>query len=334
MHNMKDLANTIDTAKSAEQMIQDMLADYRKARGFNVDSYITKKVNRINKFFADNKLNAAVIGISGGVDSAVAYKLLVKASQQKDSPIKRIDAVLMPIHCEGTTGQVEATTRGLKVVSSDYDGIKYHYFVDDLTDACEAYVNQIQMSLTPNAWSIGQLASVVRTPHLYFRAALLQQLEYKSIVVGTTNRDEGSYIGFFGKASDAMVDLQPIADIHKSEVYQVAEKLKVPREVIDEKPRGDVWDNKVDEEMIGAPYWFLEYMLLWKSKSISKVDNNRYVEHINWMGRVLDTEYGKQITEWHDNINAIHDKNKHKYEVGNPAHFIDVMERKIPGGWQ
>src|SRR5690606_27646773 len=115
-----------------------------------------------------------------------------------------------------------------------------------------------------NNWDEGQLASIVRTPCLYYNAAILQSQGFKSIVVGTTNRDEGSYIGFFGKASDAMVDLQPIADIHKSEVYEVAKLLNIPQEIIDAKPRGDVYDGRCDEEMIGAPYWFLEMYLLMK----------------------------------------------------------------------
>lgn len=333
---MKDLAPFIETEKSAVQMIQDMLADYRKARGFDVTKYIKLKGRAINKFFSDNKLDSAVVGISGGVDSAVVYRLLRYASLEANSPIKRITGVLMPIHCPGTTGQSDALRRGLKVVEIDD---VMNYYVDDLTEACKSYVDNVNhqepdLDKHADKWSIGQLASIVRTPNLYFRAALLQQQGFKSIVVGTTNRDEGSYIGFFGKASDAMVDLQPIADIHKSEVYQVATALGVHESIINEKPRGDVWDNKVDEEMIGAPYWFLEYYLLWKSRSVRKVDNERYTEHINWMARVLDTEYGKQVTQWHDNINEIHKKNKHKYDVGNPAHFIDVMERKIPGGWE
>ena len=74
---MKELIENIDTSKSAEHMIQDMLADYRKARGFDVTKYIKLKGRAINKFFRDNKLDAAVVGISGGVDSAVVYKLQI-----------------------------------------------------------------------------------------------------------------------------------------------------------------------------------------------------------------------------------------------------------------
>ena len=80
----------------------------------------------------------------------------------------------MPIQCDGTSGQLEAVQRGLKVVQSD--GIKYQYFIDDLTKSCQNYIDTIGEA-NLKCWTIGQLASIVRTPQLYFRAAYLQQLE-------------------------------------------------------------------------------------------------------------------------------------------------------------
>ena len=112
--------------------------------------------------------------------------------------------------------------------------------------------------------------------------------------------------------------LQIISDIHKSEVYQLANVLGVNQEIINEKPRGDVWDNKVDEEMIGAPYWFLEMYLLMKEYK-PKIDVNG--------------DEAKTFIEYAKNIENLHIKNSHKYKVGNPAHFLDVMNRKIEKGW-
>jgi hypothetical protein len=56
------------------------------------------------------------------------------------------------------------------------------------------------------AWASGQLVSYLRTPMLYYQTALLTEQGFRSIACGTTNRDEGSYIGFFGKASDGSID--------------------------------------------------------------------------------------------------------------------------------
>lgn len=310
---------------------EHMRTTLKKNRNFNPSQYINLKCKAINEFFAKNNLNAAVIGISGGIDSAVAYKLLVEASKQENSPIKKIHATLMPIRCKGTTDQNEATKRGLEVVeTSDV----CFYYVDDLTDACNAYIKSMTNNIDhfeaypkPNNWSIGQLASIVRTPNLYFRAAYLQQHGYKSIVIGTTNRDEGSYIGFFGKASDAMVDLQPIADIHKSEVIEVAKRLNVPQSIIDATPKGDVWDGRCDEEMIGAPYWFLEMYIQLKEEHGTSIINQMYNETFTHDQREVFKKYATAIEE-------IHKTNAHKYEVGSPSHFIDVMPRKVTGGWK
>jgi NAD+ synthetase len=297
------------------------LVSYTQAyRGFNVQHYLKDKLKAINKFFSDNGLDSAVVGVSGGVDSAVVLGLLSCAKELPDSPIKKIMAVALPIVCDGTTGQDDATRLARKVMQK-YGQDKFQI---NLSKPFESYIEELEYGVhrTVNSWVYGQIASIFRTPMLYGAAALLQSEGYNSIVVGTTNRDEGSYIGFFGKASDAMVDLQPIADIHKSEVYKAAEALGVPMEVMERYPMGDVWDGRHDEQMIGAPYWFLETYLLLKEMGEK-----------NKLKSLPDTEINATL-KWTDAIESLHNKNAHKYKVGNPAHFIDVMPRKIPGGWQ
>jgi NAD+ synthetase len=289
----------------------------KSRRNFDASTYIKAKKEKINFFFKQNHLDSCVVGISGGIDSAVVYKLLLEASRQTGSPIKKIIALLMPIYGEGTSNQNSATQKGQELIEPSEI---VSYYTQDLSFVLENYCKSLKAEITPSAWAVGQLASIVRTPNLYFHAALLQQQGYHSIVVGTTNRDEGSYIGFFGKASDAMVDLQPIADIHKSEVYAIAKKLNVPEKILTAIPAGDVWDGKTDEEMIGAPYWFLETYLLMKEYNIEPEENMSKDDYF------LFSKYSSAIEE-------IHKKNIHKYQVGNPAHFIDIMPRSIPGGW-
>lgn len=309
----------------------ELLDTYRKMRAFNVERYCRDKVAAINKFFSTNKLDSVVFGISGGVDSAVVAMLFDLAAREPESPIKKTLGLIMPIVCNGTTGQLSAKERALDlcdVLMVAKKSESFTYSVCDLTHSFQAMVDAVR-PYTANAWANGQMASVLRTPMLYYQAAILQQQGYRSLVSGTTNRDEGSYIGFFGKASDGMVDVQPIADIHKSEVYQVAEFLGVPNSIMEEKPRGDVWDNRNDEEMIGAPYWFLELMLLKRSSIGFVTDPVRNKMMSEW--RDHDLTEDEQM--WYDNIESLHRTNAHKYKVGAPAHFIDVMQRKVPGGW-
>lgn len=298
--------------------LTDYLLDYR---AFNPENYIEQKVKAINDFFKDNDLDSCVIGISGGVDSAVVYRLLKLASETQGSPIKKIIPTFMPIYSQGITGQDEARALAVKVI---HTGILH---INDLSQISKLYGRMFD---DISFWTQGQIDSIIRTPMLYGLAAYLQQDGYKSIVVGTTNRDEGAYIGFYGKASDAMVDLQPIGDIHKMEVYQIAKLLDVPQEIIDRPPTGDVFDASLDEETIGAPYWFIQIYLLFKERYSNPdivLDALKFLTELNDEEQKL---WGKYST----NIENLHKKNKHKYDVGQPSHFIDVMPRAIKNGWK
>ncbi len=302
--------------------MKSLIALTRSLRQFNSEFFLDRKIERINQFFLHHNLNSCVIGISGGVDSALCLKLLAQAALRNHSPIKKIMALIMPIHCSGTSGQDQATARALELVKqTDCD-----YQIQDLTSVADVYVKLFEQNsnIKANPWSIGQLASIVRTPCLYFHAALLQQQGYTSIVCGTTNRDEGAYLGFYGKASDAMVDMQPVADLHKSEVYQLATILNVPESILQSAPRGDVWDNKTDEEMIGAPYWFVElYLIMKEYQLLSDFILSNY----------LDKNALELFQQYASAIEKQHQKNTHKYQVGVPSHFIDILPRSVPGGW-
>ena len=168
-----------------------LLSELRNLRKFDVDTYFDKKINQINNFFTENGLDAVVLGISGGIDSATTLALLMKAADKETSPIKKITALSMPIFCNGTTDQKSAIELSLNDIEKYRNNKKFKFRCDDLSLAHSAYTQQRNGETTP--FSSGQLASIVRTPHLYFNAAILQTEGYKSLVCGTTNRDEGFY---------------------------------------------------------------------------------------------------------------------------------------------
>src|SRR5882757_2118338 len=89
--------------------LRTTLAALRRRRGFDAERYIQAKVIVLNTYLRKAGLNACVLGVSGGVDSAVALGLAARAQAQADSPITKIVAVMMPIFDPGATHQSEAT---------------------------------------------------------------------------------------------------------------------------------------------------------------------------------------------------------------------------------
>lgn len=295
--------------------LSSLLTRLRADRGFDVAHALSAKLDRINGYFSDCGLDAAVIGVSGGVDSALALALLCAAREAPGSPLRRVVGVLAPIGGRGATGQDRALRRGEAAI----DAAGAEAWRCDLTAAQEGYVAALSGHGESTAWAEGQLLSVVRTPAFYYAAALLQAQGHRSLVVGTTNRDEGAWLGFFGKASDGMVDLQPISDLHKSEVIALARRLGVPDEITDATPRGDVYDGRADEEMIGAPYWFVELFLLLRCRGESPTG--------------LTTDEQARYEQYAAALWELHRHNAHKYKVGSPAIHLDVYPRSVPGGW-
>lgn len=283
-----------------------MLARLRQRRGFNAPVCRDAKALLLNRYARRHGLRAAVVGVSGGVDSAVTLALVRYAAQQPGSPFERVVGVLAPMFdTAGATGQDAATARGREVIAAcgaDEVTLDLSHPLESMLDATHRAVGY-----SGQAWATGQLVSYLRTPAFYHVATLLTEQGFPAVVIGTTNRDEGAYIGFFGKASDGMVDIQLISDLHKSEVYALADLLDVPESVRRATPTGDTFDGRTDEQMIGVPYDGIE---------LAALDTTGHP--LDGMRAVLDER---------------HRRNAHKYLGASPAVHLDVYERGVPGGW-
>ena len=297
----------------------------RNGRGFAVERYVAAKAYLINRHFSASRLNTAVVGVSGGSDSAAVLAILDYARRQPGSPIKHLVAVLAPyLDTVGTTNQDNATARGrevaeafnAEVVTLDLAGS--HAVMKSAADKA--------VGIDGREWAAGQLVTYLRTPAFYYVVSLQAQENRDAVFVGSTNRDEGGFIGYFGKAGDAMCDIQLISDIHKSEVVQVARYLNVPASVLAAAPAGDIYDGRSDEELIQVPYDFIELYQLFLGL---KEDQER-----TRLLSLLGTEARTQFDGFASRMNEMNRQNAHKYYGNSPAAHFDIYKRAVPGGWR
>ena len=305
-----------------DQLINE-LEKIRKNRKFNAKEYIEQKSNLLNQYMNKYGLKACVIAISGGIDSAIVLGIIKNASEKSNSPIKKIMPMLLPVmKSTGVTNQNEATKRGKELCKK----LELKPYIVELSKINTEIRNALEpeIGIKGEDWAIGQLAPYSRTPILYYTTSLLNQAGFGAIICGTTNKDEGAYLGYVGKASDGMVDVQIISDIHKSEVYQVAKELEIPESIIQAVPSGDMYDNRTDETVFGASYDFVELYL-----NYLNMEDSEKEKLIN----SLDNESKEQFNFYAKNLENLHRYNLHKYIAKSPAVHLDLCDSSVKGGW-
>jgi NAD+ synthetase len=304
--------------------LQSSLKDVRHERKFNVHQYIYDKAKKLNTYMNEFGLRACVVAVSGGIDSALVYALVNEARSYSGSPIEKVIPVSIPAYrSNGVTNQDKAYARAKGLIDKYGKDKLLEIDISDAYDVLKKTIDD-KMEISGEAWANGQLVPYLRTPTYYYITSLLSQQGYKSIIVGTTNKDEGGYLGYFGKASDGMVDVQLISDIHKSEIYTVAKHLGVPKNIISAVPTGDMYDNRPDTEVFGSPYDFVEIYLHYLGLS-----RQEQKEFTGW----YSDEAREQFDILKKNLDELHGYNKHKYIGASPAVHLDVRESRFTGGW-
>ena len=229
---------------------KELLNKYRKARNFDPELYCNAKAIILNSYLRKHNINTVMVALSGGIDSAVVLGLLVYASRISGSPIKKIIGINIPLFSTGVSCNQDITLEKSLELKNRFPEIEFRSL--DLSNAFDMMVNVISdtMNIETSNWASGQLISNIRAPAIYFANALSFKNENNAVVCGTINRDEGGYIGYFGKVSDSVVDLQLIFDIHKSEVNTLSKYMKIPDSIVGARPTGDVYNGMCDEEFL------------------------------------------------------------------------------------
>ena len=193
-------------------------------------------------------VNGFVIGISGGIDSAVTSSLCAKTGL----PLLCLE---MPIH--QPPSQVNRALNHIEWLKTDFEKVSMTRI--NLTPVFDSLVASLPVvdNEEDRFMSLANTRARLRMTSLYYFAAL-----EKLLVAGTGNKVEDFGIGFYTKYGDGGVDLSPIADLYKTEVYEIAKFLGINQDIIDAAPTDGLWgDDRTDEDQIGASYPELEWAM-------------------------------------------------------------------------
>lgn len=205
-------------------------------------------VNWLTAYAKDAKVNGFVIGISGGIDSAVTSILCAKTGLD-------VLCLEMPIH--QSTTHVSRGQEHIKQLKDNFPNVKSELV--NLTSVFDQFITETSSTdqLPVVDMALANTRARLRMTTLYYYAGL-----HGLLVVGTGNKIEDFGVGFFTKYGDGGVDLSPIADLMKSEVYNLAKRLGVPQSIIKAAPSDGLFgDDRSDEDQIGASYPELEWAM-------------------------------------------------------------------------
>lgn len=187
-----------------------------------------------------------VLGLSGGIDSAIVADLAVGAIGKE-----RVKAQLLPYGGQDSSDGEKIA----KLLGIEYCIINIKPRVDMLVDTIEKEFNKKLEELDNGNIAHGNLRARERMCCLYTQANLDNLM-----VLGTTNKSEYE-IGYFTKHGDGAADLELLQDIYKTEVWGLSKYRNLPKWIIEKAPSAELWEGQTDEKEIGVPYKILDRIL-------------------------------------------------------------------------
>jgi len=221
----------------------------------NYEELKERIVKWIKDYADENKIQSLVVGVSGGIDSAVVSTLCAETGLPT-FPLG------MPIHQD--SDQESLSDLHLAWLEKKYKNVKILKF--NLTKVFEKFKEALQ-EYSHDDLSLANSRSRIRMITLYQIAG-----KYNGMVVGTGNKVEDYGVGFYTKYGDGGVDIAPIADIYKTEVWELGRHLGVNEKIIEASPTDGLWDDKrTDEDQLGASYAQLEEAMEYRTGTAVKI---------------------------------------------------------------
>ncbi|MCK4937348.1 MAG: NAD+ synthase [Methanosarcinales archaeon] len=232
---------------------------------FDPEEAAKKITDFIRSYVNKSGTKGAVIGLSGGIDSAVATYLAVRALGREN-----VLAITMPESSLTPAEDVLDATDMANILNIDFS-------VVDISETLNSFIISIPEMVEDDRMSLGNLKARIRMCTLYYYANMMER-----IVVGTGNRTE-LLLGYFTKYGDGGVDIEPLGNLFKTQVRELAQYLDVPRHIINKPPTAGLWPGQTDEKELGLTYEEIDnalVALLDKKESLEFVVNRYGIKEV------------------------------------------------------
>jgi NAD+ synthase len=208
----------------------------------------TRIVAWIREYAISNGIKSLVVGVSGGIDSAVVSTLCAETG---------LPTYVLSMPLLSSIDNDRLSDDYTKVLEEKYENVTRIRV--ELSGVYEKFIHSLNWWTDSNKYTTNSLANAntksrIRMVTLYQVAGTVG-----GIVVGTGNKVEDYGVGFYTKYGDGGVDIAPIADLYKTEVWELGKHLGVDQRIIDAQPTDGLWeDGRTDEDQIGVSYAELE----------------------------------------------------------------------------
>ena len=217
-----------------------------------ISDWIKNYVYKMN-----NPAKTLVVGVSGGIDSALTSTL---------ASLTGITTIIVTMPIKTNANQTDLGSIHSKWLTHQYNNVTHHLI--DLTDTYKSFHSTLRVDGQKSNLGFANSKARLRMMTLYQVAA-----SNSGIVVGTGNKVEDFGVGFYTKYGDGGVDISPIADLFKSEVKELSITLGVDSRIINAEPTDGLWDDgRTDENQLGMSYEELEEAMI----NIKSINRDKY----------------------------------------------------------